>query len=129
MILRVSRGAHCPVPDYPLDAAARIGFEGPPVLGANFLRNVMQLHKFSVRLSSAALLLLAAAAPVAAADPASPSANQASVSQAEGVPAHAAKPAADEPKRICRNIGTTSSRLKTKKVCLTREQWRNAKYN
>ena len=89
----------------------------------------MHLHKLSVRLSSAALLLLAAAAPVSAADqPSSPS-NEASVADGNGAPAHATKTAPDEPKRICRTIETTSSRLKAKKVCLTREQWRNVKYN
>ena len=89
----------------------------------------MHLHKLSVRVSSAALLLLAAAAPVSAADqPASPS-NEASVADSNQRPAHAAKEAPKEPKKICRTIDTTSSRLKSKKVCLTREQWRNAKYN
>ena len=86
----------------------------------------MHLHKFSVRVSSAAFLLLAAAAPAAAADQASTVSNDA---VAADRPAHATKTAPDEPKRICRNIETTSSRLKSKKVCLTREQWRNAKYN
>ena len=89
----------------------------------------MHLHKFSARLAGAALLLLAAAAPVSAADQAAPSSNEASVSDAKGVPAHASKTAPDEPKKICRSIEQTSSRLQTKKVCLTREQWRNAKYN
>ena len=88
----------------------------------------MHLHKLSVRLSSAALLLLAAAAPAAAAEPASPASNQATVADGH-LPSHAAKGQPDEPKKICRNIETISSRLKTKKVCLTREQWRNARYN
>ena len=88
----------------------------------------MHLHKFSVRVSCAAVLLLAAAAPAAAADQASTVSNDAVVADGNR-PAHAAKAAPDEPKRICRNIETTSSRLKSKKVCLTREQWRNAKYN
>ncbi len=88
----------------------------------------MHLHKFSVRVSSAALLLLAAAAPATAADPASPS-NEASVSHRDHAPAHSTKAQPDEPKKICRTIETTSSRLKAKKICLTREQWRNAKYN
>ena len=85
----------------------------------------MHLHKFAVRLSSA-VLVLAAAIPAAAAAPVS-SSNEAGVTDA--APAHATKPAPDEPKKICRSIETTSSRLKTTKVCLTREQWRNAKYN
>ena len=89
----------------------------------------MHLHKISVRVSSAALLLLAAAAPVSAADQPSSPANEASVADARHGPAHTTKTAPDEPKKICRNIGTTSSRLKAKKICLTREQWRNAKYN
>jgi hypothetical protein len=89
----------------------------------------MHLHKFSGRLAGAALLLLAAAAPVSAADQPSPSSNEAGVADAKGVPAHAAKTAPDEPKKICRSIETTSSRLKTTRLCLTREQWRNAKYN
>jgi hypothetical protein len=118
---------HCPVPDYPLDVELWIGFVVLPDWGANFPRNVMHLHKLSVRLSSAVLLLLAAAAPVAAADPAAPATNQA-VSQGEHA-SHATKPAADEPKLICRHIGNSTSRLQTKKVCLTREQWRNVKYN
>jgi hypothetical protein len=105
-----------------------MSFLALPDWGANFLRNVMHLHKLSVRVSSAALLLLAAAAPVSAADPASPS-NQASVADADRAPAHSTKAPAGEPKKICRNIETTSSRLRSKKVCLTREQWRNAKYN
>jgi hypothetical protein len=88
----------------------------------------MHLHKLSVRLSSAALLLLAAAAPVAAADPAAPASNQAAVAPGNHA-SHATKPAADEPKLICRHIGNSTSRLQTKKVCLTREQWRNVKYN
>jgi predicted transglutaminase-like cysteine proteinase len=87
----------------------------------------MHLHKLSVRVSSAALILLAAAAaPAAAADPASPS-NEASV--ANSAPAHATQSAPAEPKKICRTIETTGSRLKTTKVCLTREQWRDAKYH
>ena len=89
----------------------------------------MHLHKLSVRLSSAALLLLAATAPVSAAEqPSSPS-NEASVADANRAPTHSTKANADEPKKICRTIETTSSRLRAKKVCLTREQWRNAKYN
>ena len=87
----------------------------------------MHLHKLSVRLSSAALLLLAAAAPVAA-DSGSPASNEARVADGNGA-AHATKAEPAEPKRICRNIEQTSSRLQSKKVCLTREQWRNAKYN
>jgi invasion protein IalB len=87
----------------------------------------MHLHKLSVRLSSAALLLLAAAAPAFADQPSSP-ANEAGVAAADRAPAHATKSAPDEPKKICRTIETTSSRLKAKKVCLTREQWRNAQY-
>ena len=88
----------------------------------------MHLHKLSVRLTSAALVLLAAAAPVSAYEPSSP-ANEASVADAARAPVHATKSTPDEPKKICRTIETTSSRLKAKKVCLTREQWRNAKYN
>jgi hypothetical protein len=88
----------------------------------------MHLHKLSVRLSSAALLLMAVAAPVSAADqPSSPS-NEASVADTQR-PAHATRTSPDEPKKICRTIEQISSRLRTKKVCLTREQWRNAKYN
>ena len=89
----------------------------------------MYLHKFSVRVSSAALLLFASAAPAMAADPASPPSNESSVAVGTPAPAHSTKASPDEPKKICRNIETTSSRLKAKKVCLTREQWRNAKYN
>ena len=90
----------------------------------------MHLHKLSVRLSSAALLLLAAAAPVSAADQASSPSNEASVSDVVNQrPAHATKAEPKEPKKICRSLEQTSSRLQTKKVCLTREQWRNAKYN
>ncbi len=88
----------------------------------------MHLHKISVRLSSAALLLLAAAAPVSAADqPASPS-NEASVADASQRPAHSTKAEPKEPKKICRSMEQTSSRLQKRKVCLTREQWRDAKY-
>lgn len=89
----------------------------------------MHLHKFPARVFSAALLLLAAAAPVAAADTTPSPSNEASVAEVPAAPAHAAKPTPDEPKKICRTIDTLSSRLKSKKVCLTREQWRNAKYN
>ena len=89
----------------------------------------MHLHKLSVRLSSAALLLLAAAAPVSAADPASSPSNQASVADVDRAPAHSTKEEPKEPKKICRSLEQTSSRLQTKKICLTREQWRNAKYN
>ena len=89
----------------------------------------MHLHKLSVRLSSAALLLLAAAAPAAAADSAAPASNESTVVAPGSHASHATKPAADEPKLICRRIGNTTSRLQTKKVCLTREQWRNVKYN
>ncbi|HEX8262363.1 MAG TPA: hypothetical protein VF547_05760 [Allosphingosinicella sp.] len=86
------------------------------------------MHKLTVRLSSAALLLAAAATPVAAAGPASSPSNEASVANS-AAPAHSTKSTPDEPKKICRTIETTSSRLKAKRVCLTREQWRNAKYN
>lgn len=89
----------------------------------------MHLHKLSVRVSSAALLLLAAAAPVSAADQPASSSNEANVSEADRRPAHATKEAPAEPKRICRSLEQTSSRLQKKKVCLTREQWRNVKYN
>ena len=89
----------------------------------------MHLHKLSVRVSSAVLLLLAAAAPVSAADPASSPSNQASVADVDRAPAHATREEPKEPKKICRSLEQTSSRLQTKKVCLTREQWRNAKYN
>ena len=88
----------------------------------------MHLHKFSVRLSSAALLLLAATAPAAAADTSAPASNQATVASGNHA-SHSTKPAADQPKLICRQIGNSTTRLQTKKVCLTREQWRNAKYN
>jgi invasion protein IalB len=89
----------------------------------------MYLHQISVRLSGAALLLLAAAAPVSAADqPSSPS-NEASVADVNPRPSHATKEEPKEPKKICRSLEQTSSRLQTKKVCMTREQWRNAKYN
>ncbi|HEX8621376.1 MAG TPA: hypothetical protein VF718_05335 [Allosphingosinicella sp.] len=87
------------------------------------------MHKLSVRLSSAALLLLAAAAPVSAADQAVSPSNEASVADVDQRPTHAAKQEPKEPKKICRSIEQTSSRLQSKKVCLTREQWRNAKYN
>jgi invasion protein IalB len=87
----------------------------------------MHLHKISVRLSSAALLLLAAAAPVSALDQAASPSNEATVANQR--PEHATKEAPKEPKKICRSIENTSSRLQTKKVCLTREQWRDAKYN
>lgn len=88
----------------------------------------MHLHKISVRLSSAALLFLAATAPAAAADPVAPASNQATVASGSHA-SHSTKPAADQPKLICRNIGNSTSRLQTKKVCLTRQQWRKAKYN
>ena len=88
----------------------------------------MQLNKFSLRLSGAALLLLTAAAPVAAGQPA-PSNGSTTVSGPQAdAPAHA-KAKSEEPKKICRTIETTSSRLKSKKVCMTREQWRRATYN
>lgn len=88
----------------------------------------MHLRNLSTRLSSAALLLLAAAAPAAAADSGAPASKEATATH----PSHSAnatKPSAEEPKKICRNIEQTHSRLLTKRVCLTREQWRNAKYN
>ncbi|HEX6376327.1 MAG TPA: hypothetical protein VFZ91_11475 [Allosphingosinicella sp.] len=92
----------------------------------------MKLHKFSVRLSSAACLLLAAVAPAAAADSAPAPSNEATATDSHGSharpPAHATS-APDEPKKICRNIAQTSSRLRTKRICLTREQWSRAKYN
>jgi hypothetical protein len=92
----------------------------------------MQLHAISTRLAGAVFLLLAAGAPAAAADSAPVPANEATVSNGSGneatTPAHAAKPAADEPKKICRSIASTTSRLKTTRICLTREQWRAATY-
>jgi Ni/Co efflux regulator RcnB len=90
----------------------------------------MHLHKLTARLSGAALLLLAAAAaaPVAAAAPAASLSSPAGIAD-DSAPSHAAKADADEPRKICRTIETTSSRLQSKKLCLTREQWRNAKYN
>ena len=89
----------------------------------------MHLHQISLRVSSAALLLLAAAAPVSAAEQAASPSNEASVADVKAAPAHTVKAAPAEPKRICRTIEQTSSRLQSKKVCLTREQWRNVKYN
>ncbi|HYE28360.1 MAG TPA: hypothetical protein VEA61_09025 [Allosphingosinicella sp.] len=87
------------------------------------------MHKLSARVSCVALLFVGAAAPVAAADSVPSPSNQAATADGPSLPAHATKAEAGEPKRICRNIETTSSRLKSKKICLTREQWRNAKYN
>ncbi|MEA3064208.1 MAG: hypothetical protein QOJ27_643 [Sphingomonadales bacterium] len=88
----------------------------------------MHLHKLTLRLSGAALLLLATAGPALAADPAASPSGPAGVAD-DSAPAHAAKTGVDEPRKICRTIETTSSRLQSKKLCLTREQWRNAKYN
>jgi hypothetical protein len=88
----------------------------------------MDLRNSSKRLSSAAFLLLAAAAPAAAADSGAPASKEATVTHPNHS-ANSAKPDADEPKKICRNIAQTHSRLLTRRVCLTREQWRNAKYN
>jgi hypothetical protein len=89
----------------------------------------MQLHKFSLRLSSAALLLLTATSPLAAAETAPSSSGSTTISGPQAdAPAHA-KAAPEEPKKICRTIETTSSRLRSKKVCMTREQWRRASYN
>jgi Ni/Co efflux regulator RcnB len=87
----------------------------------------MHLHKLFAPVSSVAFLVLAAAAPAAAAAPGATPANGAAA-QTGQPPAHATKPAADEPKKICRNIAQTNSRLQTTRVCLTREQWRSASY-
>ena len=86
----------------------------------------MHLHKISVRLSSAVLLLMAA--PVAAADQLPSSSTESNVADANQRPEHSTKDEAKEPKKICRSMEQTSSRLQKKKVCLTREQWRDAKY-
>lgn len=89
----------------------------------------MQLHAIFTRLAGAALLLSAVSAPAAAADPLPVPANEATVVGNSAAHAgHAAKPGADEPKKICRRLPSTTSRLKTTRVCLTREQWRNATY-
>ncbi|HEX8572830.1 MAG TPA: hypothetical protein VF759_08770 [Allosphingosinicella sp.] len=88
----------------------------------------MHLRNLSAGLSSAALLLLAASSPAVASESTPPASNESSVARPNHS-AHSTKPAADEPKKICRSIGQTNSRLQTKKICLTREQWRNAKYN
>jgi len=88
----------------------------------------MHLRKISVRLSSAAFLLLASAAPASASDSGVPTSKQASPAH----PNHSAtaeKRTPEEPKKICRNIEQTHSRLQTKRICLTRQQWRDAKYN
>jgi hypothetical protein len=87
----------------------------------------MHLNKLLAHVSSAAFLFLAAAAPAAAADPAATPSNEAAAHQGHA-PTHSTKPAADEPKKICRNIAQTNSRLQTTRVCLTREQWRSASY-
>lgn len=44
-------------------------------------------------------------------------------------PAATAQPPAEQPadKKICRNINTTSSRLRTQRICLTKNGW--ARYN
>ena len=89
----------------------------------------MHLHKFSARVSSAALFFLVMAGPAVAENPASSPSNEASVADVRHAPNHSTKAAPEEPKKICRTIDTLSSRLKSKKVCMTREQWRNAKYN
>lgn len=92
----------------------------------------MKLHAVSMRLAGAALLLLTAGAPAAAASPEPVSANDATVAGSNArpsAPGHATRPSADEPKKICRDIAQTNSRLRTTRVCLTRQQWRNAKYN
>jgi hypothetical protein len=88
----------------------------------------MHLHKLFAHVSSAAFLFLAAAAPAAAVEPAATPSNEAAAVHTGHPPAHSTKPAADEPKKICRNIAQTNSRLQTKRVCLTREQWRSASY-
>ncbi|MFL6843707.1 MAG: hypothetical protein ACJ8ER_02365 [Allosphingosinicella sp.] len=85
----------------------------------------MQLHSISVRLAGAALLLLAAA-PAAAVDmPNADSAPNANSNSIDSGPGEGAKPAA-QPKRICRTIDASESRMRAKRICMTAEEWKRA---
>ena len=81
------------------------------------------MSAFALRLAGAALVL--AAAPAAAADPvAAPTVNstaEAGGSSATSKPKKAKKENGD---LICKTFPSTESRMKSTKVCRTREEWR-----
>jgi hypothetical protein len=85
----------------------------------------MHLHKFSVRLSSAAFLFHAAAVPAAAANPAAAPASEEGTADS---PAKAAKPA-EQPRKICRTIESSSNRLGAKRICMTKDEWNHVKFD
>ena len=88
------------------------------------------LRASSLRLAGAAALLFAAA-PVAAAE--TPPQTQAAAAPSDqspetgAAPTEAAKPKA-EPRKICRKLDASASRLSAQRVCLTAEQWRHVEY-
>jgi Ni/Co efflux regulator RcnB len=87
----------------------------------------MYLHKISGRIAGAAILLLAAAVPAAAADPAA-SSGEATAAERQASSAETAK-RADEPRKICQTFKMTSSRLGSKRICMTREEWKRVKFD
>ena len=85
----------------------------------------MNLAAFPLRLAGAACLAFTAAPAAAGTNPSTAPSSEPSEGNG-AAPAAEAKPA--EEKRICRRIEATESRMKTQRVCLTREEWRRAKF-
>ena len=91
------------------------------------------LRASSLRLAGAAALLFAAAPAVAAAAEDTPQKTQAAAAPSDqsadtaAAPAEAPKPKAEE-RKICRMMDMSESRLSSKKVCMTAEQWKHASF-
>jgi hypothetical protein len=86
----------------------------------------MYLHKLCGRLSGAALLLLAA--PATAADRAATSSSEPTAAERQDTRSETAREA-EEPRKICQTFKMTSSRLGSKRICMTREEWRRVKFD
>jgi hypothetical protein len=93
----------------------------------------MMLRASSLRLAGAAALLFAAAPVAAAVSGDTPQTTQAAAAPSDqspetgAAPTEAAKPKA-EPRKICRIMDTSESRLGAKRVCMTAEQWKHAQF-
>jgi hypothetical protein len=86
----------------------------------------MNLAVASLRLAGAVCLAFTAVAPASGANPAAaPSAQGEDGNGAAPAPTGAEKAA--EPRKICRRIEATESRMKPQRICMTKEEWKRVK--
>lgn len=83
----------------------------------------------TLRLAGAALFLAAGYTPAVAQQNQTARSADAATDSGGAVPQAAAQPATpDVPPLICRKVGASESRMRSQKVCLTKEQWRKAQF-